>query len=69
MTKILLTEKQVSELYNVSVGTLRSQRVTGKGMPFVKFGGKILYRTEDIEKYIQGRLFNSTTEYRQSIYS
>ena len=64
MTTTLLNEKQVAELYNVSVSALRSQRFSGNGIRFVKFGGKVLYRLQDVEEYINNRVYNSTTEYQ-----
>ena len=47
-------------------GTLRKYRVSGKGFKYIKIGGRILYRVEDIETYIENHTFGSTTEQQNS---
>ena len=56
----LLNEKQVAAQYKIPPGTLRRQRVTGIGFPFViigrpdnaKRGGIVRYDAEAITKYL-----------------
>ena len=67
MSSKLLTEVETADICRVSVSSLRCQRVTGKGIVFVKMGGRVLYREQDIETYINKRTFKSTTEYQQSL--
>jgi hypothetical protein len=59
----LLKETQVSEIYNVSLSWLRNARWKGDGFPFIKMGGGVFYRPEDIDAFIENRLMHSTSEY------
>ena len=58
----LLTSKEVEANYKIPESTLRKYRVYGKGFKYVKIGGKILYRVEDIEEYIKNHIYSSTTQ-------
>lgn len=49
----LLTEKEVSELLNISLPTLRSHRGLNTGIPYIKFDKAVRYRESDIKKYIE----------------
>jgi hypothetical protein len=62
-TPKLYKETQVSELYNVSLSWLRNARWKGDGFPFIKIGGGVFYRPEDIDTFISSRLMHSTSEY------
>lgn len=46
-----LTDKEVIELLKVSRRTLQEYR-TARKIPFILFGGKVLYRESDIEKLL-----------------
>ena len=46
-----LTDKEVSEMLRVSRRTLQEYR-TGRKIPFILFGGKVLYRETDIKKLL-----------------
>ena len=46
-----LTDKEVAELLRVSRRTLQEYR-TGRKIPFILFGGKVLYRETDIKKLL-----------------
>lgn len=59
----LYKETQVSKIYNVSLSWLRNARWKGDGFPFIKIGGGVFYRPEDIDAYIESRLMHSTSEY------
>ena len=50
---ITLTARQVSERYNLVLGTLANMRCRKEGPSYIKVGKrKVLYRVEDIEKYL-----------------
>jgi predicted site-specific integrase-resolvase len=52
----LLTPKQASQKLGVSVGTLAVWRSRKKyPLNFVKIGGKVFYRAEHIQKFIEVR--------------
>lgn len=46
----------------LSKPTLERFRVTGEGPHFVKLGGAVRYRKEDLDKWIEGRRFRSTSQ-------
>jgi hypothetical protein len=54
-----LTDKEVIDLLKVSRRTLQEYR-TARKIPFILFGGKVLYRETDIEKLL-------TENYRKAI--
>lgn len=49
---VLLTEAQVSEMTGLPVASLKTERCRGLGMPYVKFGRRVRYRTDDVTAYI-----------------
>ena len=48
-----LNENQVSERLGVSVNLLRKHRWEGKGLPYVKFGARVLYAEPEVVEYLQ----------------
>lgn len=58
----LLTEHEAAALRRQSVRTLQAERLKGGGCPFVRLGKSIRYRRADVLKYIEDRIFTSTTE-------
>ena len=57
---ILMTQSQLSERWHLSPRTLERWRWEGFGPRFLKIGGRILYRLEDIEAYEQSSLRRET---------
>jgi predicted site-specific integrase-resolvase len=56
MISELLTPKQTAQKLRVSVGTLAVWRCRKQyPLKFVKVGGKVFYRPEDIQKFIERR--------------
>lgn len=54
--RILLTPQQVAEMIGISAGTLAVWRCTKRyPLPYVKFGGAVKYRREDVETFIVKR--------------
>jgi hypothetical protein len=43
--------------------TLARLRCEGGGPPFCRAGRKIVYRVEDLDGWLEGRRFSSTSEY------
>ena len=61
--KRLLTERAlIDEGYPFTLSWLRSKRVTGGGIPFIKIGSLVFYMPEDAEAYIAAHRVTSTTE-------
>lgn len=52
MEDTLLTPKQAAERLGVSHITLARWRVQGRGLPFIRLGGRIRYSIADIEAWI-----------------
>ena len=61
--KVLLNEKETEKLYGIPVRTLQKWRLTGEGPTFVKIGRSVRYRECDVERFIDERLRNSTSDY------
>lgn len=47
-----LTEKQVKEITGIALSTLRNHRFLRKGIPYSRYGRKILYSQEDVINYL-----------------
>ena len=62
-----LTTVQAAEVLCLSARTLERMRVDGSGPPFLKAGGgkrsRVLYALADIEAWLSGHRFGSTSEY------
>ena len=48
-----LNENQVSERLGISVKLLRKHRWECKGLPYVKFGARVLYAEPEVVEYLQ----------------
>lgn len=59
--KVLLTQEEAAKYLGTTVGTLNAWRFYGKQkIPFIKWGNRIRYRIEDLDKWIEGHLENQT---------
>ena len=56
-----LDQKQLAERWNLSAKTLERWRWLGEGPSFLKLGGRVVYRLEDIETYEQQQLRSCTS--------
>lgn len=63
----LIRERALSELLNISMRTLQTQRLNGSGIPFHKFGRSVRYDLDVVDKYLKDNLFQSTSEFRDAI--
>jgi hypothetical protein len=48
----LLTEQKAAARTGLSVHTLAKHRKLGKGIPFIRLGRTIRYRTADVERFL-----------------
>ncbi len=46
-----MTPSHIARRWGIAPKTLQNWRCVGKGPPYIKIGGRILYRREDIEQY------------------
>ncbi len=57
----MVTPKEVSKSINVTEGTLQVWRSTGRyDLPYIKVGGKVMYRISDVNKFIESRQYSHT---------
>jgi predicted site-specific integrase-resolvase len=56
-----LNQKQLAERWGISPKTLERWRWLGQGPKFLKLGGRIVYRLEDIEALEQEQLRSCTS--------
>jgi len=54
-----LTEKQVSEITNRALSTLRNDRFMNRGIPYIKAGKSVRYNIEDVLNYMESRKVNT----------
>jgi hypothetical protein len=57
-----MNQRQLARRWCMSPRTLERWRSTGEGPPFLKLGGGILYREDDIKAYEAERLHLSTNK-------
>lgn len=57
-------QAHLAQLLSVSERTLERWRVEGTGPSFVKAGRRVLYRREDVEKWLAESARHSTSEVR-----
>ena len=62
MTIRHLNQIELAARLNISPRTLERWRWTGDGPRFMKVGGRVVYRLEDVEGYEDSQLRNSTAE-------
>ena len=50
-TRTCLNQTELAARWSISARTLERWRWTGEGPAFLKIGGRVVYRLEDIEAY------------------
>lgn len=51
MAEQFLCQKQLARRWGISHRTLENWRYRGQGLPFLRLGGKIFYKIEEVEAY------------------
>lgn len=59
-----LSQIELAARWNISHRTLERWRWTGEGPQFVKLGGRVVYRLEDVEAYEAEQIRQSTSGHR-----
>ncbi|MFD1511042.1 helix-turn-helix transcriptional regulator [Lacimonas salitolerans] len=57
-----LNQVELAARLKISPRTLERWRWTGEGPAFLKIGGRVIYRLEDVEAYENGRRCDSTVQ-------
>ncbi len=60
MSEQFLNQARLADRWHISPRTLERWRWKGEGPAFVKIGGRVVYRLDDIEAYEAGRRCDST---------
>jgi len=55
-----LREQETSKISRRAVQTLRNDRHHGRGIPYIKNGRSVLYRLDDILKYLNARRISTS---------
>jgi excisionase family DNA binding protein len=62
-SKQLLTPQEAAAFLTTTPGTLQIWRTTGRySLPFVKLGGCVRYRREDLETFLRARTVDPTAD-------
>ena len=59
---VLMTEHETGEYLRRRPNWLAKQRITGLGPKYVKLGGRVFYRREDVEAWLESLVRSSTSE-------
>jgi hypothetical protein len=62
MAEQFLNQVHLARRWNISPRTLERWRWTGEGPAFLKIGGRVVYRLDDIETYERDRRCESTAQ-------
>jgi predicted site-specific integrase-resolvase len=62
MTEQFLNQARLANRWQISPRTLERWRWKGEGPAFVKIGGRVVYRLEEIEAYEGSRRCESTSQ-------
>lgn len=62
MQKLNINQKQLANRWGMSERTLERWRCIGWGPCFMKLGGRVVYRTQDILDFEESRLMTSTSK-------
>jgi len=57
-----LNQVELAARWKISPRTLERWRWTGEGPAFIKIGGRVVYRLEDVEDYEANRHCSSTAD-------
>jgi hypothetical protein len=60
--RTFLNQSELSQRWGISPRTLERWRWLGEGLRFLKLGGRVVYRLEDIEAFEAEKLRSSTSQ-------
>ena len=59
---VILTTREAARYLGLSTSTLNKWRCYGFGPKYLKLGRAVRYRQEELDRYLEGRLYQSTLE-------
>ena len=57
----MITPKEAAATLGMAVVTLAKQRAEGRGLPYIRFGRKIMYCKSAIENHLRGCVIEPST--------
>lgn len=64
MNQVLLNNIKAANYIGLSVNTLNYWRTTGaQKIPYLKVGGRVLYRQHDLDQWLSERTYSHTGQY------
>jgi predicted DNA-binding transcriptional regulator AlpA len=54
-----LTEKEVNQMTNFALSTLRNARHSNRGIPYVKIGRSVRYEMDDVLQFMRSHKINT----------
>jgi predicted site-specific integrase-resolvase len=66
MTVRHLNQKELADRWKISARTLERWRWTGEGPQYIKIGGRVVYRQEDVEAFEASQTRKSTADTQAS---
>lgn len=62
MERTFINQIELARRWCISPRTLERWRWLGEGLPFIKLGGRVVYRLSDIEAYEKAQIRHSTSD-------
>jgi len=62
MEKTFINQEELAQRWGISPRTLERWRWLGEGLRFLKLGGRVVYRMEDVEAFEAESLRSSTSQ-------
>ena len=62
-----LTQRELAKRWNKSEATIERYRALGTSPRFLKIGGKVLFREEDVLEYERNRLYETNATRAQGV--
>ena len=62
MERTFINQIELARRWCISPRTLERWRWLGEGLPFIKLGGRVVYRMSDIESYEKAQFRRSTSD-------
>ena len=62
-----LTQRELAKRWNKSEATIERYRALGNSTRFLKIGGKVLFREEDVLEYERNRLYETNATRAQEV--
>ena len=67
MEDALLDTPTAADRLGLKPATLETWRWSGKGPPFLKLGGRVRYRQQDLNRWLEGCVRRSTSDHGDAV--